>query len=173
MSSRMQHYRARMKARGLMQVTVWASPEHAQQIRDFAQSLLERDVHQADAEPASEATTARPPLTVVTGDEQAAPAPLSQPAAPEAEIVTGDIPDATELAAAEAEVASEIATWDAELEMAEELARHDEVLQELRQWLKELDSGQTAMRTAIENQINSRRKVVKSLRRARKRNGGA
>ncbi len=178
MASRMQAYRARMKARGLMQVTVWAKPDDAAAIRAFSQQLLDDEAAPPLAASAPLTGTPDDSPTIVTGDHIAPPAPpanaMPDPAAT-TPLVTGDAPDSDisampdgPSAEALAEVAAEVANWDAELEDVDELQRHEEVLQELRLWLKELDGNEPDIHRAIEQVLNTRRKRVKQLKRKRR-----
>lgn len=214
MTSRMQLYRQRMKAKGLMQVTVWARPEEADQVRAYAAGLLADDsvtspttVSASDgvklaASDASAPTTITPAQTgsqpaptvqqdqqaqpsVVTGDAMQAQQPVSTTAPSSAGNVSSiasdnfvtsddasgdsDVAAAAVSAEALAEVASEVAAWVLDMQGMPEIERHAAVLEELRDWLKELDDAALPLRPAIEQTINEHNKAYKKLRRASKR----
>ena len=70
MSSRQRDYRERMKAQGLAQVTVWARPEHHDQIRQLAAELsVTSDTVTSDKPPKTERpVTSDKPAETVTSD---------------------------------------------------------------------------------------------------------
>jgi hypothetical protein len=197
----MQQYRERMKARGLMQVTVWSSPENAGVIRHFAQSLLDAEAA-TDTQPLSGPSGMRDQLDDVTGDKQRKTLPpLTATGQDDAHVTGGILKDSVEArtgAAGEAkvetvtgdetptlsaatedddaeppidpmtdpryvaaldEIRGEVANWEREMEGVDEAEQHAEVLQELRQWLKESETASVQFREALQQLINERRKA--------------